>query len=177
MVDKLGKLFPFEAKLSVNLKRLKRNTMIMRLLIITFCLLTAQGFAQSADDILGTWFNEEKSGKVKIVKQGEKYFGSIVWLEEPLEDAVFDTWLDTLIALKGPDLLRVKGIVFLTDLDKPFVFHGGQHIFEPPVKLKEWPKDDRRTRIVVIARNMSQPELQRSLDMLRAQPQQLEVAQ
>jgi len=98
-------------------------------------------------------------------------------LEEPLADAVFDTWLDTLVALKGPDILRVKGIVFLEDMDEPFVFHGVQQIFEPPVKLKDWPKEDRRTRIVVIARNMSKPELQRSLDMLRAQPQTLEVAQ
>jgi hypothetical protein len=33
--------------------------------------------------------------------------------------------------------------------------------------LKDWPKDDRQTRIVVIARDQSRPELQRSLDMLR----------
>ena len=63
--------------------------------------------------------------------------------------------------------MRIKGIVFLEGFDAPFVFHGVQHIFDPPVQLKDWPKDDRQTRIVVIARDLSRPELQRSLDMLR----------
>jgi len=89
-------------------------------------------------------------------------------LDTPIRDTAFDLWLDTLIALKGPDILRVKGIVFLEGIDVPFVFHGVQHIFDPPVPLKNWTWDDRRSRIVVIARDLSRPELQRSLDMLRA---------
>lgn len=89
-------------------------------------------------------------------------------LEQPLKDAVFDHWLDTLIELKGADILRVKGIVFLEGIETPFVFHGVQHIFDLPVPLDNWPKGDTTTRIVVIARDMSHPELQRSLDMLRA---------
>lgn len=88
-------------------------------------------------------------------------------LDDPIPDVVFDLWLDTLISLRGPDILRVKGIVFLEDIETPFVFHGVQHIFDPPVPMQNWPKDDRRSRIVVIARDMSRPELQRSLDMLR----------
>ena len=92
-----------------------------------------------------------------------------VILDEPISDAAFDTWLNTLIALRGPDILRVKGIVFLEDIDAPFVFHGVQHIFDPPVPLMNWDGDDRRSRIVVIARDISRPELQRSLDMLRGQ--------
>lgn len=90
-------------------------------------------------------------------------------LEKPLKDAVFDHWLDTLIALRGPQILRVKGIVFLEGIDHPFVFHGVQHIFDPPVPLRNWPKGDTTTRIVVIARDMPNSELQRSLDTLRAQ--------
>ncbi len=89
-------------------------------------------------------------------------------LEAPLKDTVFDNWLNTLIALRGRDILRVKGIVFLEDVEVPFVFHGVQHIFDPPVPMKNWTGDDRRSRIVVIARDLSRPELQRSLDMLRA---------
>ncbi|MBO9478420.1 GTP-binding protein [Shimia sp. R11_0] len=91
-----------------------------------------------------------------------------IQLEAPLDDRVFDHWLDTLVALKGPDLLRVKGIVFLKDIPTPFVFHGVQHIFDPPVPLNNWPKDDTTTRIVVIARDMTSKELERSFDMLRA---------
>ncbi|CUK10720.1 putative GTP-binding protein YjiA [Shimia thalassica] len=89
-------------------------------------------------------------------------------LDEPLADAVFDNWLNTLVALRGPDILRVKGIVFLEGIEKPFAFHGVQNIFDPPVPVQDWPSDDRRSRIVVIARDLSRPELQRSFDMLRS---------
>ena len=88
-------------------------------------------------------------------------------LDDPIPDVVFDLWLDTLIALRGPDILRVKGIVFLEDIEMPFVFHGVQQVFDPPVPMRDWPGGDRRSRIVVIARDISRPELQRSLDMLR----------
>ncbi|KUF11405.1 CobW family GTP-binding protein [Pseudoponticoccus marisrubri] len=91
-----------------------------------------------------------------------------VILDDPVPDAVFDLWLDTLIALRGPDILRVKGIVFLEGIETPFVFHGVQHVFDPPVPLQDWPGGDRRTRIVVIARDITRPALQRNLDLLRA---------
>lgn len=88
-------------------------------------------------------------------------------LEAPLDDSVFDRWFDTLIAHKGPDILRVKGILFLDGIDTPFAFHGVQHIFEPPVPLKNWSGTDRRTRIVLIGRNLNRSEIQRSLELLQ----------
>ncbi|MCT4553315.1 MAG: GTP-binding protein [Pelagimonas sp.] len=89
-------------------------------------------------------------------------------IDEPLQDAQFDRWLNTLIGLRGNDILRIKGIVFLDGIDMPFVFHGVQQIFDPPRPVQGWPHDDRRSRIVVIARDLSGPELQRSFDLLRA---------
>ena len=88
-------------------------------------------------------------------------------VEDPIKDEIFDRWLDTLIRLKGPDILRIKGIVFLDGLETPFVFHGVQHIFDPPVRIDNWIGTDRRSRIVVIARNLENSELQRSFDMLQ----------
>jgi G3E family GTPase len=78
-------------------------------------------------------------------------------LDEPIPDAVFDIWLETLIELAGPDILRVKGIVFLAGLDTPFVFHGVQHVFDPPVPIPDWSGEDRRSRIVVIAATFPAP--------------------
>lgn len=101
-------------------------------------------------------------------------------LDAPVVDAVFDKWFDTLIAHKGRDILRVKGILFLEGMDVPFAFHGVQHIFDPPVPLTRWKGEDRRTRIVLIGRNLQRKEIQRSLEMLRlghpqSQPSQMEV--
>lgn len=92
-------------------------------------------------------------------------------LPDPISADAFDFWLDSLIALRGSDILRVKGIVFLEDMDWPFVFHGVQHIFDAPVALKSWAGKDRSSRIVVIAREMSKRDLNASLQMLHRQPQ------
>lgn len=89
-------------------------------------------------------------------------------LDHPISLDTFDLWLNTLIMLRGPNILRVKGIVHVETIETPFVFHGVQHIFDPPVPLHDWPRGDRRSRIVVIARDMTNPELTRSLDVLRA---------
>ncbi|MGK3796905.1 GTP-binding protein, partial [Enterococcus faecium] len=60
---------------------------------------------------------------------------------------------------KGPDLLRLKGIVNLEGHDRPVVIHGVQHIFHPPVTLDAWPSDDRRTRLVFITLDISAEDL------------------
>lgn len=100
-----------------------------------------------------------------------------IFLDEPLEDLVFDQWFNTLMAYKGRDILRVKGILFLKGIDTPFAFHGVQQIFDPPVPLKTWSGDDRRTRIVLIGRNLNRPEIQASLDMLTASKAPVEAPQ
>tara|TARA_B100000780_G_C21099729_1_gene443753 strand:+ start:376 stop:1428 length:1053 start_codon:yes stop_codon:yes gene_type:complete len=114
------------------------------------------GFAPAKKITLPTPTHDLRIGSASII------------LEEPIPDAIFDVWLDTLIAIRGPDILRIKGIIFIEGIEEPFVIHGVQHIFNPPVQLKDWNKKDQRSRIVVIARDLSRPEIQSSLDMLRA---------
>lgn len=85
---------------------------------------------------------------------------------EPLDGDVFDGWLNDLVAMRGEKLLRVKGIVFLDDVELPFVFHGVQHVFDRPVPLRDWNGGPRRSRIVIIARDLSKAWLQARLDQL-----------
>jgi len=92
---------------------------------------------------------------------------------EPIAADVFDFWLDTLIALKGPDILRMKGIVHVEGIEWPFVFHGVQHIFDAPVPLKSWSGKDTTSRVVVIARDIDKGDLKASLETLRLRPQQV----
>lgn len=73
----------------------------------------------------------------------------------PVSWIAFATWLDLLAAMRGDDLLRVKGIVNIADRpQQPVVIHGVQHVFHPPVLLDAWPSDDHRTRIVFITRDI-----------------------
>ncbi len=89
-----------------------------------------------------------------------------ITLSDPIPAEVFDFWLDTLIALRGPNILRMKGIAHIEGAAHPFVFHGVQHIFEPPVPLESWPEGDRTSRVVIIARDMPKSELEDSLSLL-----------
>ena len=45
--------------------------------------ITAMGQAHKADDILGTWLNQEATGKIELYKENGKFFGKLVWLREP----------------------------------------------------------------------------------------------
>jgi G3E family GTPase len=72
--------------------------------------------------------------------------------DEPFTWTVFSGALELLTSLRGPDLLRMKGIVNVEG--DPVVVQGVQHIFSPPVKLERWPSDDRRTRLVFITRKI-----------------------
>lgn len=67
--------------------------------------------------------------------------------------AAFEMFLDLLRSVHGPDLLRLKGVVKLSEEPEvPLVIHGVQHLLHPPARLAGWPDDDRRTRLVFIAR-------------------------
>ena len=80
--------------------------------------------------------------------------------ETPFTWDAFSAAMELLTKLRGPDMLRVKGIVNVDG--KPVVVQGVQHIFHPPVELDHWPSADTGTRLVFITRNI-QPETIRSL--------------
>ena len=60
-----------------------------------------------------------------------------------------------LTALRGPDLLRVKGILAIEGCRGPVVVHAVQHTAHPPVELEDWPDPDHRSRLVFITRGLS----------------------
>jgi G3E family GTPase len=76
----------------------------------------------------------------------------------------FAAWLDIMAAMRGDDLLRVKGIVNIVDRPgRPVVVHGVQHLFHPPVLLDGWPSEDYRTRLVFIVRDIEREAIEDTL--------------
>ena len=75
-------------------------------------------------------------------------------IDQPLEPFAFESWLNVLTSFRGPNLLRIKGIVNLIGHDRPVAIHGVQDLFHPAVELAAWPGDDRRSRIVFITRDL-----------------------
>jgi len=87
-------------------------------------------------------------------------------IDDPIPAEAFDLWLEVLLRFKGPDVLRLKAIVHVAGLPTPFVLHGVQHLFHPPVQLTAWPRDDQRTHIVLIVRDLGDEFLQAGFAML-----------
>ena len=86
--------------------------------------------------------------------------------EQPISWSGFSKWLDLVSAMRGNDLLRVKGIVnVIEEPSRPVVIHGVQHIFHPPLKLDAWPSDDHRTRIVFITRDIDKEVIEETLSV------------
>ncbi len=74
---------------------------------------------------------------------------------EPLPLGAVDMFLELLRTAHGAHLLRVKGIIALSDdPSRPLVIHGVQHMFHAPVRLAAWPDEDHTTRIVFILYDM-----------------------
>ena len=105
------------------------KNLLIAIILIALCLPL---LALKEDDILGSWYNGEKSSKIQIYKTtGGSYAGKIVWLKEP-NDAKGVAKLDP----KNPDK-KLRGralmnLVILTGLkskgnDK---FDGGK-IYDP----------------------------------------------
>lgn len=88
----------------------------------------------------------------------------VIVRDDPLPRDGFFAWLDMVIAIRGEDLLRVKGIINLQEQpEHPLVFHGVQHLYQPPETLPAWPSPDRRTRIVFITRGVDAESMDASL--------------
>ena len=74
--------------------------------------------------------------------------------DTPFTWQAFSSALELLTSLRGPDLLRVKGIVNVDGA--PVVVQCVQHIVHPPVTLDRWPSADTGTRLIFITRNISE---------------------
>jgi G3E family GTPase len=67
-----------------------------------------------------------------------------------------------LLQSRGADVLRVKGLLNV-GAPGPVLLNGVQHVVHPPEHLDSWPDDDRRSRLVLIARGIGKAEVEASL--------------
>jgi G3E family GTPase len=75
--------------------------------------------------------------------------------EKPIHPGALDLFLDLLRSAHGPSLLRMKGLVALSDAPgEPVVLHAVQHVLHPPQRLAAWPDGDERTRLVFILKDL-----------------------
>src|SRR5262249_8563163 len=68
-----------------------------------------------------------------------------LFFDRTLPWRVFEQAMAVLTALRGADLLRVKGLVAVDGCRGPVVVHAVQHVAHRPVELEDWPDPDHRS--------------------------------
>jgi G3E family GTPase len=97
-----------------------------------------------------------RAGFVAEAEHGDGIASFVLTDAAPLSWDAFARAMETLIALRGPDLLRVKGLLNVAGCRGPVVVHVVQHLAHPPVELAAWPGKDRASRLVFITRGISE---------------------
>ncbi|GAB4035939.1 DUF2147 domain-containing protein [Spirosoma gilvum] len=97
--------------------------------------ITSSSFAPKTDDpdaVLGKWLSSKKRNQVQIYKQGNKYYGRLVWMLEPNDPVTKKPKVDT----ENPDgQLRNRPLMNMVLL-KDLVYKGnnvwsGGEIYNP----------------------------------------------
>lgn len=100
---------------------------------------------------------------IDVNRHGDDIQAFSVVIDEAITWSNLESWLASLLSLRGKDLLRIKGILNLVDQPGPVVVHAVQHLLHPITRLRRWPSDDRRGKIVFITRNIPSQALSNSL--------------
>jgi G3E family GTPase len=83
----------------------------------------------------------------------------VIETAEPIAWLTFSRAMETLIGLRGSDLLRVKGILNVAGCRGPVVVQYVQHLAHPPIELESWPDGTRTSRVVFITRNIAERQV------------------
>jgi len=117
------------------------------------------------------WLNEAAYVKAersplhaKRGRGGSRIGSFAVRRDRPVSAAGLMAWMNLLAALKGGNLLRVKGLINVEG--RPVAVHAVQSVIHEPVELEKWPSADRDSRIVFITRDMARAELEATLPAL-----------
>jgi G3E family GTPase len=89
-------------------------------------------------------------------------------VNRPIDPEKFNAWMGVLLAEKGQDLLRTKGILSYQGDDRRFAFQA-VHMMADGDFIGPWRDDEPRcSRIVFIGRNLNRPQLRRGFEACQA---------
>jgi G3E family GTPase len=97
-------------------------------------------------------------------------------VSRPIDPERFNAWISQLLAQKGQDLLRTKGILHYQGEDRRFAFQA-VHMIADGDFIGPWKEGDpRRSKIVFIGRDLNRPQLRRGFESCQVEDAAAEVA-
>jgi len=88
--------------------------------------------------------------------------------DEPLDMVRFGSWISMVLAERGQDILRSKGILSIAGEDRQFVYQG-VHMLKEGSFTRHWPADEpRRSRLVFIGRDLDKAGLKSGFESCRS---------
>ena len=92
--------------------------------------------------------------------------------DRPVDPMALEMFIDLLRSAHGEKLLRMKGIVLMSNTpERPLVLQGVQSVFHPPERLSAWPDPaDRRTRLVLITKDLPEAFVRDLFDAFTGTP-------
>jgi G3E family GTPase len=84
--------------------------------------------------------------------------------DTPLDQARVSEWLGGLLASRGQDILRAKGIIEIAGEDRRLVFQAVHMLSEGDLQRPWRPGEKRQSRLVLIGRNLDKQELQKAFN-------------
>jgi uncharacterized protein (DUF2147 family) len=98
---------------------------IVSLLILSVSLVSFTAFNNKADAIIGKWLTAgNDNAKVEIFKSGSKYYGKIIWLQNPIRNG--EKALDD----KNPDKSKHKNPIIGLQIISGFEYNSDDGIWE-----------------------------------------------
>ena len=95
-------------------------------------------------------------------RHGDEIGSVVVRSDQPIAWPALQLWLESVLSLRGSDVLRLKGLVRVAGEDRLVVLQGVHHVLHPPVFLAQRAADAGGTRIVLITRGLSAAGLRAS---------------
>ena len=120
--------------------------------------------------ILRTFATEQALGAEFYIEDAPPLAGARFELTDPapLSWGAFSRFITTLQALRGADLLHVKGMLNIEVCRGPVVVQFMQHLALAPVELQAWPSGDRTSRVDFVTRNVEEKTVRDLFDSVRA---------
>ena len=94
--------------------------------------------------------------------------GVSLTLDKPVDGQKITAWLNDLLARRGPDILRAKGIIDVKGEDRRLVFQAVHMILEGDFQRAWTEKDKRYSRMVFIGRDLDEAELRAGFEATAA---------